>query len=114
MAPGADLELGAGCGTLSLTLILTLPLTLTLVRTWSLAPVAATSAMSSCVSARSVSAPPLVTEENGNIFRVGILLDFASSSARAPFGAYVRMSGRDRIDPRWSKFEPLATPYPRA
>ena len=41
----------------------------------------------------------LITQKSGNIFRVGISLDFASSSTRTPHGACVQMSGRHRIDP---------------
>ena len=50
----------------------------------------------------------LLTEQSGNTFRVGISLDFASSSTRTPHGAYVQMSGRNRIDPHWGEAERLA------
>ena len=46
-------------------------------------------------------------EREGNIFRVGIFLDFAGSSTRTmhPHGAYVQMRGRNRIDPHWGEGE---------
>ena len=40
---------------------------------------------------------------------MGICLDFACSSTRTPHGAYVRMGGRDRIDPHWGVVERLGT-----
>ena len=51
----------------------------------------------------------LVTEKSGNIFRVGVFLDFASSSARTMhlYGAYVQMSKRNRIGPHQGAIERL-------
>ena len=51
----------------------------------------------------------LLAEKSGNVFRVGIFLDFASSTARAPRGACVRMSGRNRIDRHRGEIERPAT-----
>ena len=51
----------------------------------------------------------LLTKAGGKPFRVGIFLDFASSSTRTmhPHGgaSYVRMSGRTRIGPHWGVIE---------
>ena len=52
--------------------------------------------------------PGLLAKKSGKTFRVGIFLDFASSSTRTPHGADVQMSGRDRIDSRWGGIERLA------
>ena len=51
----------------------------------------------------------LLTKGSDNVFRVGIFLDFASSSTRTPHAAYVRVSGRNRIDPHWVEIERLTT-----
>ena len=55
----------------------------------------------------------LLAKKSGNVFRVGIFLDFASSSTRAPHvcvcGAYVQMSGGNRIDLNGGEVERLGT-----
>ena len=54
---------------------------------------------------------PVMTKKSGSTFRVGVVLDFVSSSARTagPRGAYVQVSGRNqrrnRADPRWGRIE---------
>ena len=53
--------------------------------------------------------PARKTEQSGKEFRVGIFLDFASSSARAHHGACVRGAERSRIDPHWVGIERLWT-----
>ena len=40
-------------------------------------------------------------EKRGNIFRLGIFLVFVRLTTRRPHGAYVKMSGRNRVDPHW-------------
>ena len=35
----------------------------------------------------------LLTKKSSNVFRVGVFLDFSSSSTRTPHGAHVQMSG---------------------
>ena len=49
----------------------------------------------------------LVKKKGGSISRVGIFLDFASSSARTPHEAYVQVSGRSRVDPHGGGIERL-------
>ena len=55
--------------------------------------------------------PDHIAKQSGNVFRVGIFLDFAGSSTRTggPHGAYVQMSGRNRIDPHGGGIERLVT-----
>ena len=51
----------------------------------------------------------LITEKSGNVFRVGIFLDFVRQSgttrAEGPHGAYVRRATRSRVDPHRGEVE---------
>ena len=47
----------------------------------------------------------LFTKKSGNIFRVGIFLDFVYLTTRTPHGAYVRRARRNRIDPHGGGIE---------
>ena len=51
----------------------------------------------------------LLTKKSGKCFRVGIFLDFASSSTRTPHGVHAQMGGRLRIGHHWGGFERLTT-----
>ena len=42
--------------------------------------------------------PYALTRKSGNMFRVGIFLDFVWLTTRTPHGAYVRRARRNRID----------------
>ena len=54
---------------------------------------------------------PAWSRTSGNIFRVGIFLDFVWLTTRTegPHGAYVRRARRNRIDPHGGEIERLAT-----
>ena len=63
-------------------------------------------------SGRSPSSPAArctisTNKKSGNLFRVGILLDFVWLTTRTPHGAYVRRARRDRIDPHGGEIERL-------
>ena len=49
----------------------------------------------------------LLTQKSGNIFRVGIFLDFVRLATRTPRGAHVRRAKRNRVDPNWGGIERL-------
>ena len=49
------------------------------------------------------------SEKSGNIFRVGIFLDFVWLTTRTPHGAYARRARRNRIDPHGGEIERLGT-----
>ena len=51
----------------------------------------------------------LLSKKSGNIFRVGIFLDFVRLTTRTPHGAYVRGARRNRIDRHGGEIERLAT-----
>ena len=49
----------------------------------------------------------MITKKSGNIFRVGIFLDFVWLTTRTPHGAYVRRARRNRIDRHGGEIERL-------
>ena len=51
---------------------------------------------------------PALAKKSGNIFRVGLFLDFVWLTTRTPHGAYVRRARRNRIDPHGGEIERLA------
>ena len=57
----------------------------------------------------------LITKKSGNIFRVGIFLDFVRLTTRTPHGgaSYVRRARLNRIDPHRGGIERLTTPTTR-
>ena len=59
--------------------------------------------------AEEVVGPDLLAKKSGNIFRVGIFLDFVWLTTRTPHGAYVRRARRNRIDRHGGEIERLAT-----
>ena len=56
----------------------------------------------------------LLTNKSGNIFRVGIFLDFVWLTTRTHHGAYARGARRNRIDRHGGGIERLVTPTPSA
>ena len=56
----------------------------------------------------------VITERSGNIFLVGIFLDFVRLTTRAPHGARARGANRNRIDRRSRFILPLPFRYWRA
>ena len=50
-----------------------------------------------------------IMKKSGNVFRVGVFLDFVWLTTRTPHGAYVRGARRNRIDPHGGGIERLAT-----
>ena len=58
---------------------------------------------------RSTKSDCLLTKKGGNIFWVGIFLDFVWLTTRAPHGAYVRRARRNRIDRHGGEIERPAT-----
>ena len=58
--------------------------------------------------------PHLLAKKSGNIFRVGIFLDFVWLTTRTPHGAYVRRARRNRFTPMGVKLNgPRRVPRPR-
>ena len=51
----------------------------------------------------------LFAKKSGNIFRVGIFLDFVWLTTRTPHGAYVRRARRNRVDHHGGEIERLTT-----
>ena len=50
-------------------------------------------------------------KKSGNMFRVGIFLDFVWLTTRTPHGAYARRARRNRVDPHGGEIERLGTTY---
>ena len=61
---------------------------------------------------RSVTEVCLLTKKSGNVFRVGIFLDFVRLTTRTPHGACVRRARRNRFDRYWGEIERLTTRTP--
>jgi len=55
-----------------------------------------------------------ITKKSGNIFRVGVFLDFVWLTTRTPHGAYVRRARRNRIYRHGGEIERLRYPDPLA